>query len=100
MPFLIAGRYHDCQPGLQLPTKCSCNDLQKVFAILCKKVLQKTQRNHFAHGDLDKDFIGLALLDLMYLEYVVYAMQMKHYRIEDTNIRNAINELFHLNFAL
>ena len=26
-----------CQPGLQLPTKCSCNDLQKVFAILCKK---------------------------------------------------------------
>ena len=59
-----------------------------------------SQRNHFAHGNLDKDFIGLALLDLMYLEYVVYAMQMKYYRIEDTNIRNAINELFHLNFAL
>ena len=28
---------------MQLPTKCSCNDLQKVFAILCKKVLQKTR---------------------------------------------------------
>ncbi len=27
------------------------------------------QRNHFAHGDLDKDFIGLSLLDLIYLEY-------------------------------
>lgn len=59
-----------------------------------------SQRNHFAHGDLDKDFIGLALLDLIYLEYIVYAMQMKHYGIEDANIRNAINELFHLNFAL
>lgn len=26
----------------QLPTKCRCNNLQKVFAILCKKGLQKT----------------------------------------------------------
>lgn len=59
-----------------------------------------SQRNHFAHGDLDKSFIGLSLLDLIYLEYVVYAMQMKYYEIADTNIRNAINELFHLNFAL
>ena len=25
-----------------LPTKCRCNNLQKVFAILCKKGLQKT----------------------------------------------------------
>ena len=27
---------------MQLPTKCRCNNLQKVFAILCKKGLQKT----------------------------------------------------------
>ena len=27
---------------LQSPTKCSCNNLQKVFATLCKKYLQKT----------------------------------------------------------
>ena len=27
---------------LQLPTKCSCNNLQKCFATFCKKVLQKT----------------------------------------------------------
>ena len=58
------------------------------------------QRNNFAHGNLDKDFIGKALLDLIYLEYVVYAMQMKHYGIDDANIRKAINELFHLNYAL
>ena len=58
------------------------------------------QRNHFAHGDLDKDFIGLSLLDLIYMEYVVYAMQLKRYGINDDNIRKCINELFHLNFTL
>ena len=49
----MAGRYHDCQLGLQLPTKCSCNDLQKVFAILCKKGLQKTT------GDIKTIKIGV-----------------------------------------
>lgn len=58
------------------------------------------QRNHFAHGDLDKDFIGLSLLDLMYMEYVVYALQLKLYGINEENIRKTINELFHLNYAL
>lgn len=58
------------------------------------------QRNHFAHGDLDKDFIGLSLLDLIYLEYVVYAMQLKYYGVQDVEIQKAINELFHLGFAL
>ena len=58
------------------------------------------QRNHFAHGDLDKDFIGLSLLDLIYLQYVVYAMQLKYYGVRDVEIRKAINELFHLSFAI
>lgn len=58
------------------------------------------QRNHFAHGDLDKDFIGLSLLDLVYMEYVVYAMQLRFYGMSDDNIRKAINELFDLNFAI
>ena len=58
------------------------------------------QRNDFAHGNLDKDFNDLSLLDLMYMEYVVYALQLKHYGISDENIRKSINELFHLNFAL
>ncbi len=58
------------------------------------------QRNHFAHGDLDKDFIGLSLLDLMYMEYVVYAMQLKFYGIDEEKIRKSINELFHLNYDI
>lgn len=58
------------------------------------------QRNHFAHGDLDRDFIGLSLLDLIYLEYVIYAMQLKHYQVQNSDIQKAINELFHLCFAI
>ena len=58
------------------------------------------QRNHFAHGDLDKDFIGLSLLDVIYLEYVVYAMQLKHYGVRDVEIQKSINELFRLSIAI
>lgn len=76
----------------------SLNGEELIYSSMGERL--SSQRNHFAHGDLDKDFIGLALLDLIYLEYIVYAMQMKHYGIENANIRNAINELFHLNFAL
>lgn len=58
------------------------------------------QRNHFAHGDLDKDFIGLSLLDLIYLENIIYALQLKHYGIDDLRIQKSINELFRHSFAL
>ena len=58
------------------------------------------QRNNFAHGNLDKDFIGLSLLDLMFLEIVVYAMQLKHYEIDDIEIQKSINELFQQRLAI
>lgn len=58
------------------------------------------QRNHFAHGDLDKEFIDESLLDLVYLEYIIYAMQLRYYGIDDDNIRKSINELFGCNYAL
>lgn len=35
------------------------------------------QRNNYAHGNLDKDFDALSLLDLIYLERIIYAMQVK-----------------------
>jgi hypothetical protein len=58
------------------------------------------QRNHFAHGDIDKEFIGLSLLDLIYLEYIVYIIQLKFYGIEDDKIKFAINDLFSCRLAL
>ena len=58
------------------------------------------QRNAFAHGDLDKDFIGLALLDLIFLEMIIYAMQLRHYGVEDLFIKHAINDLFKQNMMI
>ena len=58
------------------------------------------QRNHFAHGDLDKDFIGNALLDIIYLELILYAMQLSYFGVEKENIQKAINELFNKGFAM
>ncbi|MFA6815667.1 MAG: hypothetical protein WCS73_05160 [Lentisphaeria bacterium] len=52
------------------------------------------QRNHFAHGDLDEEFIGQSLTDLLYIEYVVYVMQLRFYGIDDINIERSTNELF------
>lgn len=58
------------------------------------------QRNHFAHGDLDKEFIGASLIDLIYLQFIIYAMQLRHYGIEDKLIRKAINDLFQMGIDL
>lgn len=58
------------------------------------------QRNHFAHGDIDKEFIGLSLLDLIYLEYIIYIIQLKFYGVKDEKIKFAINDLFSCHLAL
>lgn len=56
--------------------------------------------NHYAHGDIDKAFIDESLLDVIFLEYLVYAIQLKSFGVSDENNRKAINDLFHLNYAL
>ena len=58
------------------------------------------QRNHFAHGDLDKDFIGLSLLDLIFLQRIIYAIQLKIVGLEDKQIQRAIKDLFQCLFAI
>ena len=76
----------------------SLNKEQLIYSEMGKRL--SDQRNHFAHGDLDQDFIDLSLLDLIFMEYIVYALQLKHYGIEVSKIQNAINDLFHCGFAL
>lgn len=76
----------------------SLNGEKLVYSEMGKRL--GDQRNHFAHGDLDEEFIDLSLLDLVFLERVVYAMQLKYYDIEIPRIQNAINDLFHCGFAL
>lgn len=57
------------------------------------------QRNDFAHGNIDIDINGLSLLDLMFMEFLIYAMQLKKFEIDDLSIRQSINDLFHQNFV-
>ena len=76
----------------------SINDEKLNYKEMGKRL--SDQRNHFAHGDIDKEFIGLSLLDLVYLEYIIYIMQLKFYGIEDDEIKHAINDLFRCNIAL
>ncbi len=58
------------------------------------------QRNNFAHGNLDKDFDNLSPLDLMYLERIIYAMQLREYGVEKLSIQRAINDLFGCHISL
>lgn len=55
------------------------------------------QRNDFAHGNIDKEFVGESILDLIFLRYLIYAMQLKRIGVSDFSIKNAINELFDTN---
>ena len=59
-----------------------------------------TQRNNYAHGNIDKEFVGLSMLDLIFLERVIYAMQLKRFGLSDINIKHSINELFHCNLII
>ena len=58
------------------------------------------QRNDFAHGNIDKEFVGESILDLIFLRYLIYAMQLKRIGISDYSIKNAINELFDTNLNI
>ena len=74
------------------------NDQELKYSEMGKRL--SSQRNNYAHGNLDKEFIGLSLLDLIYMEYVLYAMQLNYYGVDTTSIRRAINDLFHLNYKI
>lgn len=95
--------------SLQSEIVHTCNDLDEIIGIFGKRLYSlnntnlrycemgqrlASQRNNFAHGNLDIDFIDNALLDLVFLERIVYAMQLKRYGISEKNIQHAVNDLF------
>ncbi|CQR24973.1 hypothetical protein BN1356_01318 [Streptococcus varani] len=58
------------------------------------------QRNNFAHGNLDKEFINESLLDVVFLEQIILAMQLQYFGIDEIGTKKIINEIFHHNLAL
>lgn len=74
------------------------NDEQLNYNDMGKRI--SDQRNNFAHGNIDKEFIGLSLLDLIYLEFIIYIMQLKYYEVEDEKIKRTVNDLFGRNLSI
>lgn len=56
------------------------------------------QRNNFAHGNLDQEFEEIAILDLIYLEKIIYILQLSKYEIDNNTIMNQIKRLFGMRF--
>ena len=58
------------------------------------------QRNNFAHGNLDKEFINESLLDVVFLEQIVLAMQLQYFGIDEVETKKIINEVFRHNLII
>ena len=58
------------------------------------------QRNNFAHGNLDKEFINESLLDVVFLEQIVLAMQLQYFGIDELKTKKIINEVFRHNLTV
>lgn len=68
-------------------------DMKSIYTKMANRLVK--QRNNYAHGNLNFTFTELLLLDIVYMERIVYAMQLKYYGVEEKNIQHAINDLFH-----
>lgn len=59
-----------------------------------------TQRNNYAHGNLDKEFDETTILDLMLLQKIILLMQLKRVGVSDLRAQKAVCHLYHLNIEL
>lgn len=60
----------------------------------------KEQRNIYAHGKLNMEFNEEVVKDIIYLEKVIYCMQLKRIGVSETNIKKSINKLFDCNLLI
>lgn len=58
----------------------------------------QNQRNNFAHGNLDKEFEETAALDVIFLEKMIYLLQLSSYDLEDAIIIEQVKRLFGMKF--
>lgn len=69
------------------------NNIENTNSIFTE--LQKL-RNDFAHGNLEINLELKGLVGMIYLERIVYIMQLKRLGLDEKNIKIAINDLFGL----
>ena len=58
----------------------------------------QNQRNNFAHGNLDKEFEDTAALDVIFLEKVIYLLQLSSYGLDDDTMLKQVKRLFGMRF--
>lgn len=98
--------------SMQTKIAHTCNDNSEIASILGKQLYSSNsgaldfsliserlgkQRNNFAHGNIQDPVSDHAVLDFLFLERIIYVMQLSRYLKDDTPIVNAISELFNLN---
>lgn len=59
-----------------------------------------SQRNNYAHGQIDREMNYLVVLDFIVLEWLIYSMRLKQMQFEENSIKKMINELFGRNFYI
>ncbi len=77
----------------------SFNDSDE-FCINDMAIRLQTQRNNYAHGNIDKEFDDLVILDFIIFEWLLYAMRLKSIGVSDDVTKKMINELFSRRIAL
>lgn len=55
----------------------------------------KLMRNAYAHGHLNYELSGIVMLDILLLQELVYALQLRKYGISDKKIALSLFNLFH-----
>ncbi|MFS0883326.1 hypothetical protein [Metabacillus niabensis] len=77
----------------------SLNDIQEnKYKDISERI--QTQRNNIAHGNIDKEFNPIVILDLSVLEWLYYAMVLNDIGVPREDIKRSINRLFKRGFAL
>lgn len=76
---------------------CNLNNIENKNKIFTN--LQRL-RNDFAHGNMNIDIDSDGFVGIIYLERLVYIMQLKRFGLDDKNIKMSINKLFGSNLAL
>ena len=74
-----------------LENLCKLNNVKnknKIFTSL------QRLRNDFAHGNMDINIDSDGFIGIVYLERLVYIMQLKRFGLDDKNIKMIINKLF------
>lgn len=80
-----------------LENLCELNNVENKNEIFTS--LQQL-RNDFAHGNMNINVDSNGLIGIIYLERLVYIMQLKRFGLDDDNIKRAVNKLFGSNIAL